>query len=330
MKPFRDRNSVVLGAIGFALLGLLLFTAFNADRLPFLGGGGTTYAAAFREAAGLKPKAEVRIAGVKVGKVTGVGLEGDHVRVDFRVDSGVQLGSKPFASIRIRTVLGQKFLALSPAGAGNLRPHTEIPVSRTASPYDVVQAVSGLSNTVERINTDQLAQAFDTISATFKDSPQDVQASLTGLSRLSRTISSRNAELQTLLGRANGVTRVLADRDTEFIKIVADGDLLLQEVQRRRDAIHRLLVSTSTLSAQLIALVQENRAQLTPALQRLQSVVTMLQRNEGNLTRSIQLLGPFVQGFSNVLGNGRWFDTYIANLCGPLTGGVLPPGGLCQ
>ena len=33
----------------------------------------------------LKPDDDVRIAGVKVGKVTGVDLDGDHVRVDFRV-----------------------------------------------------------------------------------------------------------------------------------------------------------------------------------------------------------------------------------------------------
>ncbi len=329
MKPFRDRNPVVMGAIGFALLAAILLASFNADRLPFIGGG-TGYSAAFREAAGLKDTSEVRIAGVKVGKVTAIELDGDHVRIEFRVDKGVRLGTKPFASIRIRTVLGQKFLALTPAGSGNLKAGSEIPLARTASPYDVVQAFSGLSQTVEAIDTEQLAKAFDAVSSTFKDSPADVQASLRGLSRLSKTISSRDAQLAALLAKANGVTKVLADRDEEFIKLIADGDLLLQEVQRRRDAIHNLLVSTTTLSQQLIGLVNDNKAQLKPALQQLNRVVTVLQRNKTSLSRSLALLAPFVQGYSNVLGNGRWFDTYVANLCGPLTGGTLPPGGVCQ
>ncbi len=329
MKPFRDRNPVIMGAIGFALLAGILLASFNADKLPFIGGG-TSYSAAFREAAGLKPTSEVRIAGVKVGKVTDIGLVSGHVRIAFRIDKGVQLGSTPLASIRIRTVLGQKYLALVPGGSGNLKEGSEIPLSRTTSPYDVIQAFSGLSDTVEAIDTEQLAKAFDAVSSTFKDSPADVQASLRGLSRLSQTISSRDAQLAQLLTRANGVTKVLADRDEEFVKLIADGGLLLKEVQRRRDAIHNLLVSTSTLSQQLIGLVNDNKAQLKPALQQLNRVVTVLQRNKSSLSKSLELLAPFVQGYSNVLGNGRWFDTYIANLCGPLTGGALPPGGVCQ
>ncbi len=329
MKPFRDRNPVVMGAIGFALLAAILLAAFNADRLPFIGGG-TSYSAAFREAAGIKDSSEVRIAGVRVGKVTDIGLERGHVRIAFRIDKGVQLGSAPLASIRIRTVLGQKYLALTPAGAGSFKEGSEIPLSRTTTPFDVIQAFSGLSTTVEAIDTKQLALAFDTVSETFKDSPEEVQASLRGLSRLSRTISSRDAQLAQLLAKANGVTRVLADRDDEFVKLIADGDLLLKEVQLRRDAIHNLLVSTTTLSQQLVGLVRDNEAQLRPALQQLNRVVTVLQRNKANLSKSLALLAPFVQGYSNVLGNGRWFDTYVANLCGPLTGGTLPPGGVCQ
>lgn len=326
MKPFRERNPVVIGAFGVGVLLLVLLAAFNADRLPFIGGG-TGYAAAFREAAGLKPKAEVRIAGVKVGKVTGVGLEGGHVRIDFRIDHGVSLGSKPFASIRIRTVLGQKYLAIDPSGGADLKPDSEIPLSRTASPFDVLEAIGGLSRTVEKIDTVKLAQAFNVISDTFKDSPTEVRSSLVGLSRLSRTIASRDAALQSLLQHANGVSGVLAERDAEFVQLVRDGNLLLIEVQNRRAAIHRLLVSTSTLSEQLIGLVQDNQNQLKPAMQQLAGVVAILKRNETNLGKGIALLAPFVRGFANVLGNGRWFDTYVANLCGPILGGALPPGG---
>lgn len=328
MRPFRERNPVAIGVVGLVVIALLLVVAFNAGNLPFLGRG-TSYAADFREAAGLKPKAEVRVAGVKVGKVTGVGLEGDHVRVDFRIDRAVELGDRPSAAIKIRTVLGQKYLAITPAASGTFAAGATIPVERTTSPFDIVPALSGLSTTIERIDTKQLAQAFDTIAATLKDSPEEVRSSLTGLSRLSRTIASRDAELQALLQRANGVTKVLADRDAQLVQLISDGDLLLQEVELRRAAIHQLLVTTSTLSVQLIGLVQDNQAQLRPALQQLHGVVDVLRRNEASLARSIQLLGPFVRGFSNVLGNGRWFDAYVANLCGPVLGGALPPGGLC-
>jgi phospholipid/cholesterol/gamma-HCH transport system substrate-binding protein len=320
MKPFRERNPVIIGGIGLAVIAALIVAAFQAEDLPIIGGG-EHHSAAFREAAGIQEGNEVRVAGVKVGKVTRIDLEGGHVRIDFRVDHGTDLGRRTSATIRLKTVLGQKYLALAPAGDGSLT--QQIPLSRTASPYDVLDAVSGLSRTVDKIDTLQLAAAFDTLSTTFADTPEEVQGSLRGLSRLSKTIASRDEQVRTLLARARGVSRVLAERDTEFQKLVADGNLLLQEVNARKDAIHRLLVSTSELSDQLTKLIAENKAQLRPALDNLRKVVAVLQRNQDQLARSIQLLAPFVQAFANTLGNGRWFDTYVEGLLPPP---IVPQG----
>ena len=107
MAPFRERNPVIVGAVGLAVIAALLLFAFNIDKIPFL--NGTKYTAAISEAGGLKPNDEVRIAGVKVGKVTAVDLDGDHVRVTFRVNRGTEFGKETRASVRIKTVLGQKF-----------------------------------------------------------------------------------------------------------------------------------------------------------------------------------------------------------------------------
>ncbi len=326
MKPFRERNPVVVGAVGLVAAAALMLTAFNADDLPLIGGG-DTYHAAFREAAGLQDGNEVRVAGVKVGKVTGIDLDRDHVRVDFRIDGDVELGTQTSATIRIKTVLGQKYLALAPDGPGRLAEDAEIPLSRTASPYDVIEAVSGLTTTVEQIDTVQLAKAFDTLSETFADTPEEVRGSLRGLSRLSATIASRDAQLKTLLDRTRTVTGVIAERDQEFQKLVADGNLLLTEVDARREVIHRLLVNTVALSDQLTKLVAENRASLRPALVNLEKVVAILQRNQRQLEQSIQLLGPFVKAFANTLGNGRWFDVYVDGLLTPPVVPVVPGGG---
>jgi phospholipid/cholesterol/gamma-HCH transport system substrate-binding protein len=302
MKPFRERNPIMVGLAGLTALSALLVAAFNADDLPLIGGG-TGYHAAFSEAGGLQPGNEVRVAGVKVGKVTGVDLEGSRVRVDFRVDeSGVELGDRTAATIRIKTVLGQKYLSLEPAGGGQIDEGFEIPLSRTAAPFDVQDAVGGLAETVDKIDTTQLATAFSTIAETFRDSPAEVSASLTGLSRLSTTIASRDEQLTALLGRTRTVTGVLAERDTEFQRLVADGNLL---------------VSTTQLSNELVGLVADNRAQLEPALKELRKVVAILEANQTQIDQSVPRMARFVEAFSNVLGSGRWFDTYVGCLVPP-------------
>jgi phospholipid/cholesterol/gamma-HCH transport system substrate-binding protein len=318
VKSFRERNPAVLGAIGLALLAGLVLSAFRLDDLVALRAAGS-YRAAFRDASGLATGNEVRVAGVRVGKVTGIALArtGDvpYVRVTFRLDDGgVRLGGTTGATIRIKTVLGQKYLALTPDGPGRLPRDAEIPLARTASPFDVMQAVTGLAGTIEQIDSRQLATAFTTLAQAFADTPATVQASLTGLSRLSATVADRDAQLRALLARAHTVTGVLAARDTAFQKLVADGGALLTEVSRRRDAIHDLLVGTTRLAAQLSGLVADNRAALGPALTRLHSVVALLQRDRDRLTQSIQQMAPFVNAFANVVGNGRWFDSYLAGL----------------
>jgi phospholipid/cholesterol/gamma-HCH transport system substrate-binding protein len=315
VTPFRERNKTVIGAVGLTLIFLLLIGAFKTDSLPLIGGG-KVYAADFSEAAGLQKMDEVRVAGVKVGKVVGIELKGDHVRVRMRL-KGAHLGRLTKAEIKIKTVLGRKYVALQPDGDGTLDPGTDIPLSRTSSPFDISPAFQELADTVGGIDSAQLAKSFTTLADDFRGTPGEVRASLNGLSRLSQTIASRDAKLRLLLNRAQGVTEVLANRDQDLVGFLRDSDLVLQEVRARREAIHRLLVTTTTLSEQLIALVRENRAALAPALTNLKGVVAVLRKNQANLDTSISRMAPFVRIFANNLGNGRWFDTYLYNLTNP-------------
>ncbi|WDV51278.1 MCE family protein [Streptomyces coeruleorubidus] len=325
LGPFRERNPIVIGAVGLTVLALLTVAAFNADRLPVIGDG-DTYSAAFAEAGGLKPGDEVRIAGVKVGKVEEVDLDGDHVKVTFKIKGEPGFGTETGASIRVKTILGAKYLALHPKGRGRLEPGSEIPLKRTVPAYDVVQAFSDLTTTTEKVDTDQLAKALDTISTTFEDSPEEVRASIKGLSKISRTVASRDKALKELLDHANGVTGVLADRSGDFTALVKDGDKLFKEISKRRAAIHKLLKTSAALGIQLSGLVQDNEKEIGPALKGLNRVVEMLERNQSNLDRSIKLLAPYVRVFTNTLGNGRWFDSYVQNLVAapvvPRTGGT--------
>lgn len=323
MKPFRERDPVPIGLIGVAVMLVMVFLAFHAASLPFLNGG-TVYRADFTQAGNLKKDNEVRLAGVKVGKVISVGLDGDHVLVKFRMKKQSDLGTLTRASIRIKTLVGAEYLAIEPNGPGHLSPSTDIPVSRTDSPFAIQDAFGDLSKTVDRIDTGQLAKAFDTLSDTFKDTPDNVQAALTGLSRLSQTVASRDQQLQDLLTHAGNVTDVLAKRNAQLTMLISDGNLVLQTLNDRREVINQLLKSTSDLSAQLSGLVRENRAALKPLLANVQGVVSVLQKDSAQLYRSVQVLGPFVRVFTNTLGNGHWFDTYV-DTTGMQPGPRIPP-----
>lgn len=324
--PIRERDPRPIGAIGLAIIAVLVLLAFNIQKLPFIGGG-TTYHAAFAEAGGIRSGDPVRIAGVTVGKVTGIDLENAHVMITFTVKGGPRLGNQTGAAVKLQTLLGKKYLQVTPAGAGHLRGSDEIPLARTTSSYDVVDAFSDLTTTTAPIDTSQLAQALETLSTEFKDSPADVKASLDGLSRLSRTVASRDDQLRELLSRAHSVTGVVADRNTQVASLIQNGDLLLQELDQRRAAIHTLFLNTSRLAVQLTGLVEDNRAQLAPALAQLHHVLATLQQEETSLSNGVKILAPFTRVFANALGNGPWFDACVPNLVVPAVTPGLPSAG---
>jgi phospholipid/cholesterol/gamma-HCH transport system substrate-binding protein len=310
--------------VGLAVLALGMVTAMNARSLPVIGDG-TTYSAEFSEAAGLFEGNDVRIAGVKVGRVSDIGLRGDHVLVSFKA-KGAWLGDTTSAAIRLKTVLGQKYLALDPQGDTTLDPDTPIPRSRTTVPYDVLAAFGELSSTVDRIDTGQLAKSFDTLSATLANTPQSVRAALTGLSRLSDTLASRDGQLSTLLANTRTVSRTLVDRDAAVQRLLDDGNQLLEEVSRREGAITALLDGSRQLAAELSGLITDNEGRLGPLLTQLDQLTSMLQRNQDALAAGIRGFAPLVRLGVNLSGNGRWIDGYLCGLLLPSFGPLNKEG----
>jgi len=319
-RQFRDMNPVPIGVISIVVLIGMVFLSFNITKLPFASGHG--YSAAFTEAAGLRPGDQVQIGGVVVGKVGSISLEGTHVKVDFRItNSSVHLGRDTTASIEIATLLGNKYVALQPAGTGTWPSGVEIPVTHTTSPYDVEPALQNLATTAGRINTQRLAGALNTLSAAFRHSPAPLRSTLSGLSRLSQTIASRDAELSTLLQHTARLSGVLAQRRQQFVQILGDGGKLLTMLDQRRQVIDQLLINTQRLAAQLTGLVHDNQQTLTPMLNQLHGVLATLNHNQDNLSKIIQGLYVFVRGEVDATGAGPWFDGGAINVLNPISPG---------
>jgi len=312
---FGGRSPRFMGALGLLLVVLVTLSAFFVDRLPIIGAG-VEYTAEFSEAAGLDDDDEVRVAGVKVGSVSGVSIEGDRVLVDFRIKD-TWLGNRSTASIQIKTLLGQKYLALDPQGPSPADPSGRIPLERTVAPYDVIDAFSDTARTLDDIDTNQLAASMRVLSDAFEASPPHIRGAIDGVARLSDTVATRDEELRKLFAATKQTTKILADRNTEFERLLASGGQLLAELNFRQQAISRLLAGAKTVSNELRALVAENEQQIGPALTNLMGAIDLLNANQRNISRTLELAGPFYGLYANVLGTGRWFDAVITNITPP-------------
>ena len=300
-----------IGAISMVVALLMMAAALNLQKFP--GFRGTSYTADLTDASGLHEGNMVQIAGVRVGRVGEIELAGDHVIVHFTVDSGRSFGGETTASVEVLNLLGEKFLNLRPQGSGEMAEDANIPLSRTDASYDIVDVFSRLTDTTENIDVPQLQRALDSVGDTMNQTSEEAGATFDGLYRLSTAIAARDDELESLLQRANSVSRLLADRKGDIVALVKDADLILQELRERRKAVHSLLVNTARLSRELGGLVDDNQEQIGPMLSELHQVTQTLVTRESQLRESIDNLGPYTRILSNVIGTGPWFDAYAVN-----------------
>lgn len=321
MAHHSDTQLKRTGAITIVLIVVALTAAFNIGKLPWL--AGTTYKAEFADASGLHVGNRVEIAGIRVGRVSDISIEGAKVVVSFSVDDE-KIGERTAATIGVLNLLGEKYLNLSPRGGTPMAPGDTIPLARTTAGYDVVSTMSQLTDTTERIDTDQLSQALTALSGTLDQAGPQVHGAFTGLAQLSQTIAARGDELDSLLKNAHRVVAVVNSRKKDLVGVMKHGDQVFAELIQRRNAIHQLLVSATELSEELRALVRDNQRQIGPALASLDKTLDFLNERQDELTHTIKAYGPYASILINIIGTGPWFDAYLANFPGIASGEFVP------
>jgi len=310
-----------MGGIALALLFLIMYASFNLQKLP--GFRGTQYHAEFTDAAGLRTGSEVQVSGIRVGRVSDIHIGQQRVIVDFDV-KGRDIGRLTQASVEVKSLLGDKFLNVKPAGSGSMPSGATIPLSRTDTSYDIVGTLSQLTTQTEATDKPNLKEALDTLAETLDTASPEIKTSFTGLSRLSETISTRDEEIDDLLRHSRNVTTLLDERKGDLVTLLDKADQVFGELERRKKAIHTLLVSTEQLAVQLRGLVKDNREQLRPTLDALHSILVFLNAREDQLETMLRNYGPYVNILGNVIGTGPWFDAYVPNMLSPFSGEFLP------
>ena len=141
-----------------------------------------------------------------------------------------------------------------------MRPMDVIPVTRTASPYSLTEAVSDLTTNTAGTDTASLNQSLDTLSATLDQVAPQLGPTFDGLTRLSQAINDRDDTLGELFENGADVTKILSDRSQQVNTLILNANDLVAVLSERRQAIVELLAHTSALSKQLSGLIHDNEA----------------------------------------------------------------------
>lgn len=321
MQKYRGSTLVRAGFIGAALIALVIVVGLQPQQLWAMATS-VRYQAVFAEAGGLAPGNEVKVSGVTVGSVSDVALDRGAALVTFSVDSGVWVGSDTTATVGISTVLGERVLVLEPAGREGLGSMGVIPLSHTGSPYSLTDAVGEFTTNTGATDTAAVNQSLDTLSDTIERIAPQLAPTFDGVSRLSKSLNSRNESLTALLDAAADVTGVLSERSAQVNTLLLNANDLLAVLQERRYAIVNLLASTTAVAQQLSGMVADNEAELAPTLEKLNTIAEMLERNRDNITASLKGLAKYQVTQGEAVNNGFFYNGFASNL---LPGPAIQP-----
>jgi len=311
VKGLRERDQAIVAIVGTVLIGAGVLFALGFNQLPFLHPS-TTYTAEFANSGGLQSGDDVRVAGVSGGSVDSVALAGDHVQVKFTVKRGLALGGQSTATIEIATVLGNVFLQVESAGPGHLRSGVPIPVGRTTVPFTLLDAFGDFASNVQRANVPTLEQSLTELSATLNGiSKPAIEATLTGLTKLSQALASRQDEIAELITSAQQVIDMLQSKGSAIVNVLSNSDTFLRMLNARHEVIRKLFEDTAALGAEITSLIQTDGAPLSAALANVDKLSAILAKDDAQLRRSITLLGQFSVNIANVTGSGPWIDILL-------------------
>ncbi|MBD0021717.1 MCE family protein [Gordonia pseudamarae] len=318
MYKYRGGGLVRAGWVGLTLIVLMVMAGLNMANVTAWFST-VTYQADFEEAGGLAAGADVTVSGVRVGTVSRVELVDGLARVRFTVDTGTRLGRDTAVQIRTGSLLGQRVVTVEPKGAGTLNPSDVIPVSRTASPYSLNEAVDDLTTNATDIDTDQLNDSLQVLTDTMTAISPDLGPTLDALAEVSRGINARNGSLRELLSATGDITGLIGKRAEKVNTLILNADSLLGVLVQRRREISSLLVNVTAVSQELSGLVADNEKQLGPTLAQLNSVVAVLEKNRDNLDKALPLFQKVSTTQGEAVSGGPFYQAFVGNLIpGPL------------
>jgi phospholipid/cholesterol/gamma-HCH transport system substrate-binding protein len=320
LRSFRDRNPYVIGVASVAVIGAFVAFAFAVGILH-LGEHAYEVRGVFADAAGIRAGNDVSVAGVKVGRVTGV--EADRRRgrvyVDFVVKDSVDLGPETTAEVALKTLLGTKFLRLDgPVVAPYLADRGDgeriIPIERTKTPFDVFELTKVGTRSIEATDTEALNRLISQLGTVTEGKHDQIADLLRSISVVSETITTRDAQLQELLDRADTLSATLADKDETLVGLIDQSQAVLDLVAARRGDLAKALGDGATTIEELSAIVAAHKTQLDLVLTTLHPTIDILDRRRDDLDRSLSWLGTGALGLAKASSKGPWQEIYIRSV----------------
>lgn len=237
--PDKKTSTAIIGFAIFVTFVIILVAIFYLQGFA-LRQRTEPYQAAFSDVGLLQPGDKVKVAGVTIGRVEEIRLDGNRAVAEFLINQGVEIRRGASVTIRIGDVFGEAYLELNPELGGETLPPGSMIDGRVTP---------GLPQIMDR-STELMERAY--------------------------VLLDKSTDFVESLNRTLGDSSSFPQAMDNLAAISSDVRALSKDLDKYEDMFGRLIASADSTVSNVNNLVQANESQLSESLASLSSFAARL------------------------------------------------------
>lgn len=279
--------------IKFAIFGTVMavLTAFLFFIFGQYQTGSTTgYSAVFNDVSRLKVDQTVRVAGIRVGTVSGISLRPDKkVVVEFDVDRDIVLTEGTRVAVRYLNLVGDRYLELidGPGSTKRLAADAQIPVDRTAPALDLDLLLGGLKPVIQGLNARDVNTLTSALLQAFQGQGGTLDSLFAKTTSFSNALADNDETVQQLIDNLNTVVATISRDGKQFSGAIDRLERLVSGLSDDRNTIGAAIEALDNGTASLADLLSSARPPLSGTIDQLSRLAPILDDDKDRLEAAI-------------------------------------------
>ncbi|MFC9439239.1 MCE family protein [Nocardia sp. NPDC057030] len=314
-----------LRGLGGPLTKLVIFvlvtvfaTTVLALSIANYSGNGTKFKARFTDVTSLNKGDEVRVAGVRIGKVTNIAIVDKRLaEVSFELTDRNWLPASTTASIRYRNLVGQRYIALEQGTGEQGRKLNEggtIPLERTNPALNLTTLFNGFRPLFRTLTADDVNKLSFEIIQVFQGEQGTIHDLVATTANLTNKIADKDAVIGELVRNLTAVLDTVNQRDDQFDKLIVNTEALVSGLSAERDTIGRSVTSLGNLASATADLLVPVRPTLQGSIAGLSQLAGTINDRQDDVNDVLRNLPIKMEKLGRVGSYGSWFQFYLCGI----------------
>jgi virulence factor Mce-like protein len=209
---------------------------------------------------GLLPGSDVKVKGVNIGQVRRIELIEGQAQVTLRIQDGQEVAEGSSATIRPKTLFGEKFVDIDPdaadEGARSLGDGDEL--TNTKGGFELERVLADTFPLLQSIDPTELMTVLSELAAGGDGLGETINRTLVNGSELNQVFADNAANTEQFLSDLAKVSDELADQADTILEVADAANVALPTLNDHEDDLIALLEQTGRLSNDVADLLEAN------------------------------------------------------------------------